>query len=81
MESKLSIHNISKAIDEIFKMYDTNKNAYLEDKELIKYLNDAIHVNKKLTKTHLKEFMEKFDVDGDGKISKQEFLKFLRNFM
>jgi hypothetical protein len=25
--------------------------------------------------------MEKFDVDGDGKISKQEFLKFLRNFM
>ncbi len=32
MESKLSIHNISKAIDEIFKMYDKNKNAYLEDK-------------------------------------------------
>ncbi len=38
-------------------------------------------MNKKLTKTHLKEFMEKFDVDGDGKISKEEFLKFLRNFM
>jgi Ca2+-binding EF-hand superfamily protein len=51
-------------------MYDTNKNGLLEDKEIRNYLVEAIHVNKRLTKRDVNNFIMGFDQNGDGKISK-----------
>ncbi len=51
-------------------MYDINRNKVLEDEEIQKYLKDAIHVKRKLTKKDVQDFMGAYDKNGDGKISK-----------
>lgn len=47
---ELNCFHINQAIQHIFDMYDQNRNEFLEDDEILTYLKQAHHSNKRITK-------------------------------
>lgn len=47
---ELNCFHINQAIQHIFDMYDQNRNEFLEDNEILTYLKQAHHSNKRITK-------------------------------
>jgi len=53
-----------------FKLYDRDKDGYITKAEMIK-------ISKTLTKEQVEKAFSKFDTDGDGKLSYEEFKKMM----
>ena len=61
-----------KALREAFKMFDKDKSGYIEAKEIATV---AFALGQALTEAELREFMQEADLDGDGRLNYNEFVK------
>lgn len=59
---------------EAFKLFDRNRDGFIDMKELKKVTS---MLGTMLTKEELEEFMSEADVDGNGKLDYDEFVKML----
>ena len=57
-----------------FKMFDKNKDGYIDAKEL-KIVTTTL--GQRLTNEEVEEFMNSADLDGDGKLNYHEFVKIM----
>ena len=57
---------------EAFRIFDKNKNGYIDAKEIIAVTTT---LGQALTKEELEQFMAEADLDGDGKLNYEEFVK------
>ena len=67
-----NLHAIVKALREAFKMFDKDKSGYIEAKEIATV---AFALGEALTEEELREFMKEADLDGDGRLNYNEFVK------
>jgi len=73
MNSKLTPDFIA---GEIFDQYDTDKNGFLEYKEIKFMLQDTYKGYKHTVKEEeILHFLKSYDLNGDGKVSRQEYIK------
>ncbi len=61
-------------IKEAFKIFDRDGNGYIDAKELKHVVTRMGHV---LTPAEADEFMKEADLDGDGKLDYNEFVKMM----
>ena len=61
-------------IKEAFKIFDRDGNGYIDAKELKHVVTRMGHV---LTAAEADEFMKEADLDGDGKLDYNEFMKMM----
>ena len=66
------LHITIKALREAFKMFDKDKSGYIEAKEIATV---AFALGEALTEEELREFMKEADLDGDGRLNYNEFVK------
>ena len=57
---------------EAFRIFDKNRSGYIEAKEIIAVTTT---LGEGLTKEELEQFMAEADIDGDGKLNYDEFVK------
>lgn len=57
-----------------FKMFDKNRDGYIDAKEL-KIVTTTL--GQRLTNEEVEEFMSSADLDGDGKLNYNEFVKIM----
>ena len=57
---------------EAFRIFDKNHNGYIDAKEIIAVTTT---LGQALTKEELEQFMAEADLDGDGKLNYEEFVK------
>merc|ERR1712027_286810 len=62
---------------EAFKIFDRNRDGYIDMKELRKV---ACMLGAMLTKDEVDEFMREADVDGNGKLDYDEFVKMMLQY-
>lgn len=65
---------IEEAIEIVFKKFDSNNSNYLEFDEFSKYLNNLFItlLHRSITNEKIQKYLEEFDLNKDGKISKAE---------
>ena len=63
-----------KALREAFRMFDKDKSGYIEAKEIAQ---TSAALGESLTEDELREFMLEADVDGDGRLNYDEFVKMM----
>jgi Ca2+-binding protein (EF-Hand superfamily) len=63
-------------LKEAFRIFDKNKNGYIEVKEL---KNVTTMLGQKLTDDEFEEFWKEADVNHDGKLDYNEFVKAMAN--
>jgi Ca2+-binding EF-hand superfamily protein len=66
---------VRKAVEEIYKQYDTDKSGFLEGNEIVSVVNDvffSLGNKKQVTNEDVKRIMQVIDTNNDGKISKDE---------
>ena len=61
-------------IREAFKIFDRDGNGYIDSKELKQVVTRMGHV---LTNAEADELMKEADLDGDGKLDYNEFVKMM----
>merc|ERR1711974_427313 len=61
-------------IREAFKIFDRDKDGFISTKELKKV---TTMLGQQLTKEEVEEFMKEADVDGNGKLDYDEFVKMM----
>lgn len=61
-------------IREAFKIFDCDGNGYIDSKELTQVLT---RMGEALTAEEAAEFMKEADLDGDGKLDYNEFVKMM----
>ena len=66
------LHTLIKALREAFKMFDKDKSGFIEAKEIATV---AFALGEALTEDELREFMKEADLDGDGRLNYNEFVK------
>ena len=66
-----------KALKEAFKIFDKNKNGFIEAKEL-KTVTTTL--GEKLTDEEFGEFWKEADVNSDGKLDYNEFVKAMTKY-
>lgn len=67
--------HVRKAVEEIYKQYDTDKSGFLEGNEIVSVVNDvffSLGQKKQVTNDDVKRIMQVIDTNNDGKISKDE---------
>ena len=67
--------HVRKAVEEIYKQYDTDKSGFLEGEEVVKVINDVFFClgqKKQVNHEDIKRVMQAIDTNQDGKISKDE---------
>lgn len=69
---------LEKEIKKIFEHYDTDKNGYLDNKELQHYLKKSQYMSGKLSNWQIDKLCQLMDKDGNGNIDEQELSNFLR---
>ena len=74
MKDKALEVDVDSDIREAFRMFDRNKDGYIDMSELSKMF--AL-VGGLFTRDEMEEFMTEADKDGNGKIDYEEFLKIL----
>lgn len=77
-ETADKIRKIDVLISEVWKFYDEDENGYL-DRDEAKHLFKDIFANmgQKVNEVELKYIMDSVDIDGDQKITEEEFKKLL----
>ena len=63
-----------KELREAFRMFDKDKSGYIDAKE-IRAVTTTL--GEKLTDKELEEFMKEADLDGDGRLNYNEFVKIM----
>ena len=63
-------------IEEAFKTFDKNKDGFITAEELRRTMES---MGERVSKEEIDEIIEKADLNGDGKISIEEFLKLYRD--
>lgn len=67
--------SVRKAVEEIYKQYDTDKSGFLEGNEIVSVVNDVfgcLGQKKAVNNEDVKRIMQAIDTNNDGKISKDE---------
>ena len=72
MAEAVNNFKLIKALREAFKMFDKNRSGFIEAKEIVAV---AFHLGEPPTEEELREFMQEADLDGDGKLNYNEFVK------
>lgn len=70
-----SDQHIKQAIEGVFSIYDVDRNNTLDYKQLRPALIETfkkLGINKKVTESDLKHFMDILDKNDDGKVSRAE---------
>lgn len=65
--------DLEKAVDAVFRTYDTDKSGTLEAQEVTNLINDALkqmQQNRKVTQAEVDQFISSVDADKDKKINK-----------
>ena len=57
---------------EAFRIFDKDRSGYIDSKEIIAVTTT---LGQALTKEELEQFMAEADLDGDGKLNYEEFVK------
>ena len=70
--SSLSAATPLQDLREAFRIFDKNHNGYIDAKEIIAVTTT---LGQALTKEELEQFMAEADLDGDGKLNYEEFVK------
>ena len=61
---------------EIFDQYDKDKNGFLDYNEVKFMLEDTYKgLNHRIREEEVLNFIKSYDLNGDGKISKQEYIQ------
>jgi len=63
----------------VFKHFDKDNSGFLEVSELPKILEEANLDSSSFSAQDFKDWVAEMDVDGDGKINYNEFLKFIKD--
>merc|ERR1712179_677856 len=74
MEQKATEDDDADTIREAFKIFDRDKDGFISTKELKKV---TTMLGQQLTKEEVEEFMKEADVDGNGKLDYDEFVKMM----
>lgn len=74
MKKKSSEADQTEELKMAFKMFDKNKDGYIDAKEL-KIVTTTL--GQRLTNEEVEEFMSSADLDGDGKLNYHEFVKIM----
>lgn len=77
MKQKASAVDQEGELREAFRIFDRNKDGFISVKELKKV---TTMLGASLTKEELEEFMKEADVDGNGKLDYDEFVKMLLQY-
>jgi len=72
MRRKSSEQDQTEDLREAFRIFDKNRSGYIEAKEIIAVTTT---LGEGLTKEELEQFMAEADIDGDGKLNYDEFVK------
>jgi len=62
---------------EAFKIFDRDRDGFIDMKELKKV---TTMLGQQLTKEEVEDFMKEADVDGNGKLDYDEFVKMLLSY-
>ena len=68
---------LTQALKEAFKIFDKNKNGYIEAKEL---RSVTTTLGQRLTDEEFQEFWNEADQNGDGKLDYNEFIKIMLQY-
>nr|ACO15054.1 Calmodulin [Caligus clemensi] len=74
MKKKSSETDQTEDLREAFRIFDKDKSGYIEAKEIISVTTTMGQV---LTPEELRNFMQEADLDGDGKLDYNEFVKIM----
>merc|ERR1719331_1449497 len=74
MKQKATEDDDADTIREAFKIFDRDKDGFISTKELKKV---TTMLGQQLTKEEVEEFMKEADVDGNGKLDYDEFVKMM----
>merc|ERR1719150_3064839 len=74
MKQKATKDDHADTIREAFKIFDRDKDGFVSTKELKKV---TTMLGQQLTKEEVEEFMKEADVDGNGKLDYDEFVKMM----
>jgi len=77
MKQKANEADQESDLKEAFKIFDRDKDGYIDMKELKKVAN---MLGATLTKEEVDEFMREADVDGNGKLDYDEFVKMILQY-
>merc|ERR1712059_56527 len=77
MKQKANEDDDADTIREAFKIFDRDKDGYISMKELKKV---TTMLGQTLTKEEVEDFMKEADVDGNGKLDYDEFVKMLLSY-
>ena len=69
--------NIFKALKEAFKIFDKNRNGYIEEKELKEVTTT---LGQTLSEEEFQEFWLEADRNNDGKLDYNEFIKMMMQY-
>jgi YesN/AraC family two-component response regulator len=75
--------NIDSMVERIFDKYDSNRNGFLEKKEVLRLMNEILADKGQTpaTFTQFNKFFAEIDDNGDGVISRKEISRFVRKFL
>uniref|UniRef100_A0A8C5S2X2 Parvalbumin n=1 Tax=Laticauda laticaudata TaxID=8630 RepID=A0A8C5S2X2_LATLA len=69
----------SSQIKDIFQILDRNQNGFIEEQELLYFLQRFHPGARLLTVTEIEKFMAAGDRDGDGKVRTEEFQEMVQS--
>ena len=68
---------ILQSLKEAFKIFDKNRNGYIEAKEL-KQVTTTL--GSQLTDEEFEDFWREADINNDGKLDYEEFIKIMKQY-
>merc|ERR1711860_253968 len=74
MQRKSSEADQTEALREAFRIFDKDKSGYIEAREIAL---TAQALGEALSEAELREFMAEADLDGDGRLNYNEFVKIM----